>query len=83
LLDGDQVQSPHLSLVAVGAVTVVNTADATMFTGPVSGYFIIDDASPNLSMLYWDATGGSGSDAVALATFNGVTSLLPFEVHVV
>ena len=62
-------------LVANSAVAVVNSANfATATHAGTSGYFIYDTtAHPNT--LYWDATGGSGSDAVAIAKLTGVTSL--------
>jgi hypothetical protein len=43
--------------------------------GGSDGYFIFDDAGKGLGTLYWDATGGSGADAVGVATLSGVTGL--------
>ena len=51
--------------------------------GGAAGYFIFDDAGPGLGTLYWDATGGSGVDAVAVATLTGVVGLNPADLHIV
>ena len=54
-------------------VNAVSTASAS-HAGP-GGYFIFDQSGAGATTLYWDATGGSGSDAVAVAKLTGVTSL--------
>ncbi len=62
-------------LVAGEAAMVVNAASAAAAMGGPDGYFIFDDAGKGLGTLYWDANGGSGADAVAVATLGGVTGL--------
>jgi Ca2+-binding RTX toxin-like protein len=62
-------------LVAGEAAMVVNAASSAAAMGGADGYFIFDDAGKGLGTLYWDATGGSGADAVAVATLGGVTGL--------
>lgn len=62
-------------LVAGEAVMVVNAASSAVAMGGSDGYFIFDDAGKGLGTLYWDATGGSGADAVGVATLSGVTGL--------
>ncbi|MCW5737943.1 MAG: FG-GAP repeat protein [Enhydrobacter sp.] len=71
-------------LVAGFPPTVVNaprTAAAT--SAGTDGYFIFDTAGPNLGTLYWDATGGNGADAVAVARLPGVASLAASDFQVV
>jgi len=70
-------------LIADAAVTLVSAASASAANGPAAGYFIFDNAGVNQGTVYWDANGGSGSDAVAIATLQNVTSLLPSDFHVV
>jgi Ca2+-binding RTX toxin-like protein len=60
-------------LVAGGGVNVVAAADAT--STPQS-HFIFDGNAAGSSTLYWDATGGSAADAVAVATLTNVGTLL-------
>jgi Ca2+-binding RTX toxin-like protein len=63
-------------LTAGGPAIVVNAASAgAAFDGSGGGYFIFDDAGADLGTLYWDGSGGSGSDAVALAQIASVASL--------
>jgi hypothetical protein len=62
-------------LVAGATPTVVNADSNATALGGAGGYFIFDDAGSRLGMLYWDATGGSGADAVAVATLSGVAGL--------
>jgi hypothetical protein len=52
-------------------------------SAPVTGYFIFDNAGASIGTVYWDATGGSGADAVPFAVLQGVTSLLPSDFHLV
>jgi len=40
-----------------------------------AGYFIFDNAGSGRGTLYWDATGGSGSDAVQVAVLRGAIAL--------
>lgn len=52
-------------------------------SNPASGVFLFDNAGANKGTLYWDANGGSGADAIALAKLQGVSSLTPSDFHVV
>jgi Ca2+-binding RTX toxin-like protein len=71
-------------LSAGGAVTVVNAASAgTASNAGTAGYFIFDNSGASAGTVYWDATGGSGADAVAFATLGNLASLLPSDFHVV
>ncbi len=71
-------------LVAGATPTVVTAASAASVSGPAGqGEFILDNAGPDAGTLFWDATGGSGSDAVAVAHLQGVTSVLPTDFHLV
>lgn len=70
-------------LLAGDAATVVNAQSSAAAMGGAAGYFIFDDAGPGLGTLYWDATGGSGVDAVAVATLTGVVGLNPADFHIV
>jgi Ca2+-binding RTX toxin-like protein len=71
-------------LSAGGTVTVVNAASiASASNAGADGYFIFDTTGPNAGTLYWDATGGSGADAVAIAKLGNLTSLLPSDFHIV
>jgi len=68
-------------LVAGGAATLVSAADAASVSGGAGGYFIFDNAGPGSGTLYWDPTGGSGSDAVAFVQLVGVSSLQASDLH--
>ena len=71
-------------LVAGFAPQVVNAASAASASLPGSdGYFILDNAGSGIGALYWDATGGSGSDAVAVAVLTGTASLAASDFHIV
>lgn len=70
-------------LVAGETAMVVNAASAAAAAGGSTGYFIFDDAGKGLGTLYWDATGGSGADAVAVATLSGVTGLSATDLLIV
>jgi len=70
-------------LVAGGAATVMNADNSAAAMGGPDGYFIFDDAGKGLGTLYWDATGGSGADAVAVATLSGVAGLAAADFHIV
>ncbi|MER9328657.1 LamG-like jellyroll fold domain-containing protein [Mesorhizobium sp. M0488] len=68
-------------LVAGGAVTLVTTADAaSALNGGRDGYFIFDDDGAGAGTLYFDATGGTGEDAIAFAQFTGLPSFLPSDI---
>jgi uncharacterized delta-60 repeat protein len=59
-------------LVAGNPVTLVTAATASAATNAgTDGYFIFDNAHT----VWWDPTGGSGSDAIALAKLTGVAAL--------
>ena len=59
----------------------MSAADAALVSGGVGGYFIFDNAGPGSGTLYWDPTGGSGSDAVAFVQLVGVSSLQASDLH--
>jgi Ca2+-binding RTX toxin-like protein len=72
------------SLTTGGAVTVINAASAASTSNPgTTGYFIFDNAGADAGTVLWDATGGSGADAVPLVTLSGIGSLLPSDFLVV
>jgi len=48
-----------------------------------SGYFFLDNSGTDSGKLYWDPTGGSGGDAVAIAQLTGITTLSPSDFHIV
>ena len=69
---------------AAGATpTLVTGAPADVSHAGSNGYFIFDNTDPHGGTVYWDATGGSGADATALAYLHGVTSLHPSDLHLV
>jgi Ca2+-binding RTX toxin-like protein len=71
-------------LAAGGAAPLATAADiASSSHAGTGGYFIFDSASTNIGTLYWDATGGSGADAVALVHLANVTSLTALDFHLV
>jgi len=71
-------------LTAGATVPLVTADDISLvsLSGPKS-YFIFDNAGPNIGTLYFDATGGSGADATAIAHLNNVTSLTGSDFHLV
>ena len=65
-------------LVAGVAPHVLDAASAGAAAAPADwsgGHFILDSAGAGRGTLYWDATGGSGADAIAIATLQGISSL--------
>ena len=61
-------------LVAGASASLIIAPDAASASNSGSnGYFIFDNVGPDLGTLYFDPTGGGGSDAIALA--KGLTSL--------
>jgi Ca2+-binding RTX toxin-like protein len=63
-------------LVAGDLATLVTALSAAAASNPGSnGYFIFDNAGADAGTVLWDPTGGSGADAVAVATLPGVISL--------
>ncbi|MEI9409326.1 VCBS domain-containing protein [Mesorhizobium salmacidum] len=70
-------------LVAGGAVTLVTAADAASASnGETDGYFIFDDDGASAGTLYFDATGGTGEDAIAIAQFTGLPSFLSSDIGI-
>src|SRR5947209_848395 len=71
-------------LTAGASIPLVTSADPASASHPGSGgYFIFDNAGANAGTLYWDATGGAGTDATALVHLNNVTALLSSDFHLV
>jgi acid phosphatase len=71
-------------LAAAGTAPLVASADLASASHPgTGGYFIFDNAGANAGSLYWDATGGTGTDATALVHLNNVTALLSSDFHLV
>ena len=71
-------------LVSGNPVTLVTAASATAASNDgANGYFIFDNEGPDAGTVLWDPTGGAGDDAVALVKLQGITSLLPADLHVV
>jgi VCBS repeat-containing protein len=64
-----------------GAILTVLTGAPAGVLGGVNGYFFFDDSNPAGATLYWDASGGSGVDATAVATLQGVTTLVSSDFH--
>jgi Ca2+-binding RTX toxin-like protein len=71
-------------LAAGTSVTLKTVADvaAASNTG-TKGYFIYDNSGANAGTVYWDPTGGSGSDAIAFAKIAAGSALVPADFHVV
>ena len=67
-------------LVANAAATVINAVSIGTTNGGTNGNFIFDTTA---HALYWDANGGSGTDAVLLAQLQNVNSLSTFDFHLV
>jgi hypothetical protein len=64
--------------------TVVNAGNIVTASNPgTDGYFIFDTTGSLKGTLYWDATGGNGADAVAIARLPGVASLLASDFQIV
>ncbi len=71
-------------LVAGQSATVVDAASISRANhAGTNGYFIFDTTGGGAHTLYWDATGGSGSDAVAIAKIDGASSLTAADFHIV
>src|SRR6185312_10204217 len=63
--------------------TVLTGTPASVTNAAPGGDFIFDNSDPNGGTLYWDANGGSGADATAVAVLHGVSSVHPTDFHVV
>jgi hypothetical protein len=62
----------------------VNAASAAAASAPPgTGVFIFDNAGASRGALYWDVNGGSGADAVMVATLTGATSLSAGDLVIV
>jgi VCBS repeat-containing protein len=71
-------------LVANAAPVLESAADYTTASHSGSdGYFIFDNAGPDIGTVYWDPTGDSGADAVAIAKLSSVTALQASDLHLV
>ena len=71
-------------LVAGGGAPLFNNPDPALFdSGGGSGYFIFDTGGADQFSLYWDANGGSASDAVAVAVLQGVATLSSSDFQIV
>ena len=71
-------------LVAGQSAPVVDAASINRANhAGTNGYFIFDTTGGGAHTLYWDATGGSGSDAVAIAKIDGASSLTAADFHIV
>jgi Ca2+-binding RTX toxin-like protein len=69
---------------AVNASVTLVTADSVVNANSgAGGYFIFDNSGPDTGTVYWDANGGNGADAVAVAVLTGVASLQAADFHVV
>ncbi|SDK17604.1 hypothetical protein SAMN05216338_11038, partial [Bradyrhizobium sp. Rc2d] len=71
-------------LVAGSSATLITASDVSLASHAGSiGYFIFVDQGTNAGTVYWDATGGSGTDAIALVKLQGVASLASSDFHLV
>jgi Ca2+-binding RTX toxin-like protein len=71
-------------LTAGADVVVMNAASAAAaFHGGADGYFIFDNAGGRVGTLYWDATGGDGDDATAIARLLNITALSNVDFNLV
>jgi len=62
-------------------VTAADPASAN-HTGS-NGYFIFQNSGVNAGEVFWDPTGGNGSDAIGIAKLTGLTLLLASDFHIV
>lgn len=70
-------------LIINAPVTLVVAASAAAANSVAGGYFIFDNSGADSGTVYWDVSGGSGADAVAIAVVTGVASLQASDFHVV
>ena len=70
-------------LTAGDVVTLLTAADAATAIGPGSGYFVYDNAGADTGTVYWDATGGTGNDAIEIAVLQGTPDLHANDIIVV
>ena len=62
-----------------GSPTILDRTPASVTNATPGGNFILDNSDRNGGTLYWDATGGSGTDAAPIAVLQGVSALLPTD----
>ena len=71
-------------LAAGGAVTLVAAVSAaTASNAGAGGYFIFDNSGADAGTVLWDATGGDGTDAVAIARLQNGATLLHSDFQIV
>ena len=74
----------NFGMTAGGPVALQTVADyATANSGTADEYFIYDTDGANAGTVYWDPTGGAGSDAIALANLQGTPGLLTSNFELV
>jgi Ca2+-binding RTX toxin-like protein len=71
------------ALVAGSTPTLVTAASAGAASSGPTPYFIYDNVGGRAGTLYLDTTGGSGSDAVAIAVLSGAPALTAADIHIV
>jgi hypothetical protein len=59
------------------------STDYATISGAAGGFFIYDTDGSDAGTVYWDETGGSGADAVALVALQGVPGLAASDFVVV
>ena len=70
-------------LTAGGTPTLMAGVPANVSHPGSDGYFIFDNSDPHGGTLYWDPTGGSGSDATAVVHLQNVALLHLSDFHLV
>jgi Ca2+-binding RTX toxin-like protein len=70
---------------AAGSVVTLVTAvsAATASNAGIDGYFIFDNSGADIGTVFWDPTGGSGTDATAIAKLQNLTSLQQSDFQIV
>ena len=61
---------------------LTGSAFDNVITGGAGGYFLFDNSNAGAGTIYWDATGGSSADAVAIAKISG-TTLSTSDFHII
>lgn len=72
-------------LMAGGPVTLVTvpSSPSEAFHEGNQGYFIFESAGSQPGALFWDLAGGSGADAVQIATLTGISPLHLSDFHII
>ena len=70
-------------LAANTAATLTLGADAASASGLAANSFFFDNSGTDQGTVYFDATGGSGADAVAFVKLTGIATLLATDFHIV